>query len=111
MSLLSSNRTASKVRLAFWSSPFSLRILKFDHSTTNRRFGALPIVCVVTTLSGFITRSSQNGAIKDGGTAPVVPPGRATVCAGSEAFWNSATERLSRLRKPFVVIEMREPPR
>src|SRR5207244_11195323 len=98
-----------KVRFEFRSRPSSSRMLMFDHSTTNCRFGADPTVRVVTAPSDLMMRSSQNGAINDGGTAPTVPPVRVTVWAGRDAFGNSAIDGGSRLRKPFVVIEIREP--
>ena len=57
-----------------------------DHSTMNCRFGVTPIVCVLMLLSEPMMRSSQNGAIKEGGTLPTLPLGRVTLWAGSEAF-------------------------
>src|SRR5262245_43192478 len=112
MSLLPSKRMTSNVRFAPTSWPFSSRMLRFIHSTTNCLFGAVPRMRIVTepgldvVLQGETEegrhRSSQNGAINEGGTVPALPPGRVTVCAGRDAFWNSAFATVSRLSQPLV---------
>src|SRR5207247_7799986 len=98
--LVRSKSIGSNVRFAFRSFPSSSSTLRFDHSTTNRRLGAAPIVFVVVVAAGGIIRSSQYGAINEGGTVPTLPLARTTVREGNAAFCHSDTERGSRLSAP-----------